>query len=125
VWRRSGASSLIAEVLFLGFSTAVVLTKAPSTAATIAVTPQIASPRGVDDPRKVAKKPKRSHERCLGPKRPADASGGTPAAAEQTWSTIFRLYGALPPWFDDTWKPNVIRPGTPTRAPPAPEGATA
>jgi hypothetical protein len=91
----------------------------------VAATPQIASPRGVDGPRKVAKKAERSHELCFPPKRPTDASDWIPAGAGQAWSAIFRLHGALPSWFDDTWKPNVIRAGTPTRAPPASEGVTA
>jgi len=117
--------SLLAGALCLAFSTAAVLTKAPARAAATVVTPQIASPRGVDGPRKVAKKAEQSHELCLGPKRPADASDWIPGGAGQTWSTIFRLHGALPSWLDDTWKPNVIRAGTPTRAPPAQEGVTA
>jgi hypothetical protein len=40
------------------------------------------------------------------PTRPAGAANWVQTIPGKSWFTIFRLYGPLPPWFDQSWKLN-------------------
>lgn len=42
------------------------------------------------------------------PERPKDAANWVQTAAGKSWFTIFRLYGPLEPWFNQSWKLNDI-----------------
>ncbi len=40
----------------------------------------------------------------FGPTRPANAANWVQTISGKSWFTIFRLYGPLQPWFDQSWK---------------------
>lgn len=42
------------------------------------------------------------------PERPKDAANWVQTVSGKSWFTIFRLYGPLGPWFDQSWKLNDI-----------------
>jgi hypothetical protein len=45
----------------------------------------------------------------FGPKAPAGMENNwIQTGPGEGWSTIFRLYGPLGPWFDKTWRPSEI-----------------
>jgi hypothetical protein len=47
----------------------------------------------------------------FGPKAPAGQENNwVQTMPGQGWSTLFRLYGPLEPWFDKTWRPGEIEP---------------
>jgi len=45
----------------------------------------------------------------FGPKPPAGKANWIQTVPGKTWNTILRLYGALDPWFDKTWRPGEIQ----------------
>jgi hypothetical protein len=45
----------------------------------------------------------------FGPKAPAGKENNwVQTNPGEGWSTLFRLYGPLDPWFDKTWRPSEI-----------------
>jgi hypothetical protein len=46
----------------------------------------------------------------FGPKRPANAANWIQTIPGKSWLVIFRLYGPLQPWFDQSWKLEDITP---------------
>ena len=57
----------------------------------------------------VASNPDGSVDIDFGPKAPAGKeSNWVQTTPGKGWCTILRLYGALEPWFDKTWRPGEI-----------------
>lgn len=52
------------------------------------------------------KNPDGSTDVHFGPKRPADSVNWVQTIPGKSWFTLFRLYGPLKPWFDQSWKLN-------------------
>jgi hypothetical protein len=46
----------------------------------------------------------------FGPKAPEGKANWIQTVPGKGWNTILRLYGALEPWFDKTWRPGEIEP---------------
>jgi hypothetical protein len=55
--------------------------------------------------------PDKSVDIYFGPKAPAGKENNwMQTMPGKGWSTIFRLYSPLKPWFDKTWRPSEIEP---------------
>ena len=46
----------------------------------------------------------------FGPQPPHDKANWIQTVPGKSWNTILRMYGALEPWFDKTWRPGEIEP---------------
>jgi hypothetical protein len=46
----------------------------------------------------------------FGPKPPPGKTNWIQTVPGKSWNTILRMYGALEPWFDKTWRPGEIEP---------------